>query len=73
MQQPALGVKMHVCIFRLLNAFTPAASPTSRRHISRNTEPNLMILSLLEILGCLVSRESNFIAIGPADQKLWPK
>jgi len=34
MQQKALGVKMHVCVFRLLNAFTPVASPTSWRHLS---------------------------------------
>ena len=41
----------------VINAFTLAASPTSRRYISLNTQPNLVILGLLEILGCLVSRE----------------
>ena len=51
-----------------LNAFTPAASPTFKRHNSLDTQPNLMILGLLESLVCLVSKECNFAAIGPADQ-----
>ena len=56
-----------------ISVFTLAASPTSRRHISHNTQPNSMILGLLESPGCLVSRECGFIAFGPAGQKLWAK
>ena len=56
-----------------ISVFTLAGSPTSRRHISQNTKPNLMILGFLEISECLVSREFSFAAFGLADQKLWPK
>ena len=56
-----------------ISVFTLPASPIFRRHISQNTQPNLMILGLLESSGCLVSRECSFAAIGPTDQKLWPK
>ena len=45
-----------------ISVFTLAGSPTSRRHISQNTQPNLMLLGLLEVSGCLVSRESSFAA-----------
>jgi len=34
----------------VINAFTSAASPTSKRYISLNTESNSMILGLLESL-----------------------
>ena len=53
-----------------LNAFTLAAGPTFKRHNSLDTQPNSMILDLLESSGCLVSREYNFSAIEQADQKL---
>jgi len=56
-----------------ISVFTLAASPTYRRYISQNTQPNIMILGLLEISGCLVSRECSFAAFGRADQTLWPK
>ena len=56
-----------------ISVFTLAASPTSRRYISHNTQPTLMILGLLESSGCLVSIEYSFAAIGLANQKLWPK
>jgi len=56
-----------------LTAFTPAASPTFKRHNSLDTQLNLMILSLLESSGCLVSKECNFAVIGLANQMLLPK
>jgi len=73
-KQQSRNAKENTCFTRfVINAFTSAASPNSRRHISLNSEPNSMILGLLESLGCLVFRESNFTTIGLADQKLWPK
>jgi len=56
-----------------LNAFTPAVSPTFKRHTSLDTQSNSMILGLLESSGCLVSKECNFAAIGQSHQKLLSK
>ena len=53
-----------------LNAFTPAASPTFKRHNSLDTQTNSMILGLSDSSVCLVSQECNFATIRPADQKL---
>jgi len=50
----------------VINAFTLTASPTSRRHISLNTQPNVVILGFLESLGCLVSGGSGFTGFGLA-------
>jgi len=66
MQQPALGVKIHVCIFRLLDAFTPAARPDSNGHNFLVCDPNSVILDSLESLKSLVSKGSGFTGFGLA-------
>ena len=45
-----------------LNTFTPAATPTSNRHIPPVCDPNSKIRDSLESLGCLVSMGCSFIA-----------
>ena len=66
MQPQALGVKMHVCIFRLLNAFTPAARPDSNGYNFLICDPNSVILDSLERFKSLVSKGSSFTGFGLA-------
>ena len=73
MQQRAEKIKYKGFTRFDINAFTPAASPTSRGHISQNNRRNQMILGWLERSRFTFSRECSFAAFGPAVQNLWPK